>query len=356
MACAAGTQGYTLAEGPRSLHYATWAPGARANSPRFGRLMPPRCQTRLVPLGLCVLHVMEAGDGPPLVVVPATVSELENWSSLVQFLAQWFHVYFFELPGHGRSTALQEGFSSDRVALAVAELVDWIGADRFSLMGFSFGGLLAMKTYRLLQDRIDRLILLSPCLTSRALRLSRARRRAASALNRLLKIKDARTFLVDGMRLTAGRRGMAHLIHLVGKVENTRQLEQKLGRLSPCLVEIIACELDEILNAELSPPPSRHDTPCYFAMSVRDPLLDYKITRAELERHFANSQVFELTFPFHQPPRAFTFEELNAQFRSTVAAFLVGLQPGSKPRLGRHDGPLAIPGEAEPARPTGLPV
>jgi len=39
----------------------------------------------------------------PLIIVPATISELENWLSLAQFMAQWFHVYFFELPGHGRS-------------------------------------------------------------------------------------------------------------------------------------------------------------------------------------------------------------------------------------------------------------
>jgi pimeloyl-ACP methyl ester carboxylesterase len=318
--------------------------------------MPPLCQTKLVRLGLCDLHVMEAGDGPPLVVVPATVLEVENWSSLVQFMSQWFHVYFFELPGHGKSTPLQDGFSSDRVAICVAELVDWIGADCFSLMGFSFGGRLAMKTYLLLQDRIDQPILLSPCLTARALGLSRTQRRAASAFNRLLKMEEVRTFLVDAMRLKAGRRGMALLIHLVGKVQNTRQLEHNLERMPPPLVEIVACELDKILNAEFLPPPDRHEAPCCFAMSVHDPLLDYRTTRVELDRHFANSQVFELKFPFHQPPRAFTLEELNEQFRSTVNEFLTDFRPSSTAHGGHQDRSIAIPGNPEPSMPSGLPL
>jgi len=68
-------------------------------------------RTHLVDLPLCSLHVMESGDGPPLIIVPATISELENWADLVRFIGQWFRAYFFELPGHGQSTALPADFT-----------------------------------------------------------------------------------------------------------------------------------------------------------------------------------------------------------------------------------------------------
>ena len=73
---------------------------------------PPPCSTFFIDLPLSRLHLMEAGSGEPLIIVPATISELENWTALAQFMAQWFHIYFFELPGHGQSTSFREPFSS----------------------------------------------------------------------------------------------------------------------------------------------------------------------------------------------------------------------------------------------------
>src|SRR5512140_2072110 len=107
---------------------------------------PAQYKTRFIDLPLSCLHVMEVGEGEPLIMVPATISELENWQALAQFMAQWFHVYFFELPGHGRSEPFKDGFSSQRVAELVGQLADSQGLERFNLMGFSFGGILAMRT------------------------------------------------------------------------------------------------------------------------------------------------------------------------------------------------------------------
>ena len=59
---------------------------------------PPTYKTYFIDLPLARLHVMETGRGVPLIMVPATISELENWISLAQFMGQWFRVFFFELP------------------------------------------------------------------------------------------------------------------------------------------------------------------------------------------------------------------------------------------------------------------
>lgn len=282
----------------------------------------PGYRTYLVNLPLCTLHVMEAGSGPPLIMVPATISELDNWRDLVRFMAQWFRVYFFELPGHGLSTPFSGEFSSDLVAQAVGQFVDHIGAERFNLMGFSFGGVLAMKTFVLLRERIDRLVLIAPCITCRALLLSRAQQFTAHQLNRLLKAAKIRSILVRSMQSRASRRGIARLLHLVGKVEHYRQLDGKLASIRPSVIEVVSHELDEILGAEFPHPQKKHSTPCYFAMSIYDPLLDHQMTLDELRHHFKNIQATELYFPFHQPPRPFTFDELNRDFAKTVAEFM----------------------------------
>src|SRR4030095_5437920 len=137
--------------------------------------LPSAYKTYFMELHLARLHVLEAGQGEPLIMVPATISELENWRTLAQFMAQWFHVYFFELPGHGQSEPFRDGFSSQKVARLVAQLADELGYQRFNLMGFSFGGILAMQTFKLLSHRIDRMILIAPCLGHRALPFSKHR-------------------------------------------------------------------------------------------------------------------------------------------------------------------------------------
>ncbi len=109
---------------------------------------PPSYDIRFMDLPLSRLHVLETGQGEPLIMVPATISELENWRTLAQFMGQWFHVYFFELPGHGKSSPFQENFSSHQVAKLVEQMADHLGLKRFNLMGFSFGGILAMRTYQ----------------------------------------------------------------------------------------------------------------------------------------------------------------------------------------------------------------
>ena len=282
----------------------------------------PCPKTYLVDLPLCTLHIMEAGDGPPLIIVPATISELENWVSLVQFMAQWFRVYFFELPGHGQSTPFQKTFTSEQVAETVEQLADHIGAARFSLMGFSFGGILAMKTFQRLRTRIDRVTFIAPCLTSRAVLLSPFEKKMTDWFSRLLKTPAFRSFMTRVNRMSWSRGLLVNFICHFGKVEKSIPLDEKISRMGVSTMDVVACELQDILTSEFPPPPVADCTPCYFAMSSRDPLLDYQVTLAELERHFGNVNKLELHYPFHQPPAPFTFEELNRDFGETVDVFL----------------------------------
>lgn len=284
---------------------------------------PPAYKLRLIDLPLCKLHVMEAGGGPPLVIVPATISELENWRDLVQFMAQWFHVYFFELPGHGLSSPFSQEFHSDLVAEVVEQLVDSAGIERFNLMGFSFGGVLAMKTFLRLQQRIDRLILLAPCLSHRALLLAGWQKWAVEQFNRLLKRPRVRNSIWEFIQSRTGRSATAAFICAIGKVEHQGLIEAKMKAMQPSLIEIITREVDEILTAEFHHPAVKHSTLCYFAMSVNDPLLHFGTTLEELRNHFSTVHVTSLAYPFHQPPRPFTFEELNRDFRASVQGFML---------------------------------
>jgi pimeloyl-ACP methyl ester carboxylesterase len=283
---------------------------------------PPTYKTYFIDLPLARLHVLEAGKGRPLIMVPATISELENWLSLAQFMAQWFHVYFFELPGHGQSEPFQERFSSQRVAELVAQLADRLGCERFSLMGFSFGGILAMRTFKLLSHRIDRLILIAPCLDHRALPFSRLRLQLLSKSNQLLshpRVQERFVSLIHNPRTISAT---VKTLQKIGRLEDTLPLQQKLRHTQASTIAVLNAQIGEILTAEFEVAPSKYQTPCYFAMSVYDPLLRFDMTLNIVHNHFANVNAVPLLYPFHQPPCAFTYEELNRDFYKTVDTFM----------------------------------
>jgi hypothetical protein len=283
---------------------------------------PASYKTHFIDLPLARLHVMEAGEGEPLIMVPATISELENWQALAQFMAQWFHVYFFELPGHGQSEPFKDGFSSQRVAELVSQLADSQGFNRFNLMGFSFGGILAMRTYKLLSHRIDRLILIAPCLGHRALPLSSFRVFLLHRFNRILSHPKIQAWFCNLIHDPRTLSQVVKFLQRIGQLEETIPLERKLLTTPPSTIEVLNVQVNEILTTEFEVDPVRHTTPCYFAMSIYDPLLRFDTTLGIVHSHFADVSTLRLTYPFHQPPRAFTYEELNRDFHQTVNAFM----------------------------------
>jgi pimeloyl-ACP methyl ester carboxylesterase len=266
--------------------------------------------------------VLEAGRGDPLIIVPATISELREWRSLAQFMAQWFKVYFFELPGHGESTPFFDPFSSHRVAELVSQMADKLGHPRFNLMGFSFGGILAMRTFKLLSDRIDRLILIAPCLGRHAIPLSRLRLNLLYQWNRLLSRPRVQKRFVELIHDPRTVSMTVRFLQKFGRLEATIPLREKLPRTSAGTIAVLNSQVNEILTTEFEVGPVKHDTPCYFAMSIHDPLLRFDVTEQILQSHFCNVNTVRLYYPFHQPPAPFTFDELNRDFGSTVNAFL----------------------------------
>jgi pimeloyl-ACP methyl ester carboxylesterase len=283
---------------------------------------PPAYKTYFIDLPLARLHVMEAGNGTPLIMVPATISELENWISLAHFMGQWFRVFFFELPGHGQSEPFQEGFSSQRVAELIRQMTDALGFDRFSLMGFSFGGILAMQTFKLLSERIDRMFLIAPCLDHRAIPWSRLRFSLMHGFNWLMDqpgLRDRFCRLINDKRTVSLA---VKFLHKLMQLEDTIPLERKLLTTRPSTIEVLNVQLREVLTTEFEVEPIKYQTPCYFAMSVHDPLLRFDATLGIVHDHFASVSALPLLYPFHQPPRPFTYEELNGTFYKTVDMFI----------------------------------
>jgi pimeloyl-ACP methyl ester carboxylesterase len=237
-------------------------------------------------------------------------------------MAQWFHVYYFELPGHGQSEPFRERFSSQQVAELLSQLADHFKLDRFNLMGFSFGGILAMRTFKHLSARIERLIFIAPCLDHRALPFSKPRLFTIQLFNRILQSQRIQALLYSLIRNKHAISLVTRGLQKLGRLDQNVPLEKKLLNINKNTIAVLNAQIDEILTTEFEVAPTKFDTPCYFAMSIHDPLLCFDTTFDILHDHFANVSTMRLSYPFHQPPVAFTYEELNQDFYETVDSFI----------------------------------
>jgi len=102
-----------------------------------------------------------SGSGPPVVLLHGVGLNQSIWAEQVKALEADFQVITYDLLGHGRSAA----------AAVNAPLADWVNQlddvvrdlamEKFALVGFSFGGLIA-QAYAARHSRlIDRLVLMS---------------------------------------------------------------------------------------------------------------------------------------------------------------------------------------------------
>ena len=278
------------------------------------RSLPPPATFGDVSLPGTRLHYVKTGSGPPLVIVPATVSLIRQWLPLAQFMGQRFTSYFFELPGHGKSTPYPHKFESSLVPATVEAFVDAMGHDTLNLMGFSFGGLLALRTLEHLQDRVDKVILLSPVVSRRALKWSTPQQLTFKASIKALK----NSYVLNGTHRVMNMPQLEWpLTYVLSKVSNVdrRILENKHATHLPLsTLDVFTYTMDEILTMEYQHNGAPFKNLCYFGMSVNDDLLEYNLTEKIVQRHFEQIGIQKFTHPYHQPPEPPTYQWLVREF------------------------------------------
>lgn len=108
------------------------------------------------------LHVRDAGEGPPLLLLHGFTGSAEAWGApLLHGLAERHRVIAPDLPGHGRSDVLPGGPQGalPRLLDALGEALDVLDAPSATWIGYSMGGRIALAAAVLRPGRTERLVL-----------------------------------------------------------------------------------------------------------------------------------------------------------------------------------------------------
>ena len=122
-------------------------------------------RTRTADIGDVTLHVVDAGEGGrPVMLVHGFTANSDEVAGLVEPLAELgWHAVAPDLRGHGRSDRPTEAgaYSLELMAADVVALADWLGWDRFALLGHSMGGGVAQFVALDHPERLTGLVLAS---------------------------------------------------------------------------------------------------------------------------------------------------------------------------------------------------
>jgi len=105
------------------------------------------------------LHVDASGQGPPLVLLHGWAMHSGAWGPLPPRLARRYRVHAVDLPGHGHSAPLP-AFTLDGVVAAL-EAAFATSAQPLTVVGWSLGGLIAMRWALAQPECVTRLVLIA---------------------------------------------------------------------------------------------------------------------------------------------------------------------------------------------------
>lgn len=130
------------------------------------RLPRTHLQTRSLRVGQRTIHLAEAGEGPPVLMLHGGgpgASGLSNYVRNIDALARHFRVLVPDLPGYGQSTkGLDRDDPFGDLAGSMLAMLEGLGIARAHALGNSLGGACALRMAIERPAAVGRLVLMGP--------------------------------------------------------------------------------------------------------------------------------------------------------------------------------------------------
>lgn len=108
------------------------------------------------------VHYLEMGKGKPLIMIHGGGSHASEWINIMKPLAEHFHLYAVDRPGHGLTDPFNyRGVVYRKVAISfVRSFMDALGLEKTFLMGNSMGGYFSIVFTMEHPERVEKLLLI----------------------------------------------------------------------------------------------------------------------------------------------------------------------------------------------------
>jgi pimeloyl-ACP methyl ester carboxylesterase len=110
------------------------------------------------------LYYEEHGTGEPLVLLHGGIHAGEMFGAILPALSAGRRVITVDLQGHGHTADIDRPLRAEAMADDIAALIEHLGLGRADVMGYSMGGLVALRCAIQHPERVRKLVVVSvPC-------------------------------------------------------------------------------------------------------------------------------------------------------------------------------------------------
>ncbi|MET0989647.1 MAG: alpha/beta hydrolase, partial [Glaciihabitans sp.] len=106
------------------------------------------------------LHLAEAGNGEPLLLLHGFPQHWWEWRDVIRPLAGNYHVICPDLRGAGWSDAPRDGYTRDQLLADLIALLDALGLPRVRIVAHDWSAIIAFELALRHPDRVERLVVL----------------------------------------------------------------------------------------------------------------------------------------------------------------------------------------------------
>lgn len=108
------------------------------------------------------LHYKDQGLGPAVLLIHGSLGDTIDWDGWIDILSPRYRVIRIDLPGFGLSGEIPNGnYSIDRTLSLIDGLMDTLGAEKFAIVGVSYGGPVAFRYAATRTERVAALIIMN---------------------------------------------------------------------------------------------------------------------------------------------------------------------------------------------------
>lgn len=139
--------------------------GGKGHHTAAGTDIPPEAlphvdgvRHRYVDLPGLRMHVAEAGDGPPLLLLHGFPQHWWAWRKVLPALAEHYRVICPDLRGSGWTDAPADGYTATQLVDDIVALLDELQLDRVDLIGYDSGGIVGFRLCLRHPERVGRYV------------------------------------------------------------------------------------------------------------------------------------------------------------------------------------------------------
>ena len=156
---------------------------------------------KFIMAGSTPVHVADSGKGERCVVLlHGYLESMLVWDEFINLLKDSVRVVVIDLPGHGVSVVNGEVHTMEYLAECVAEAMKALGIDRYSVVGHSMGGYVALAMAELYPSSLNSVVLLSSTTSADSQEKCDRRRREIELIKECIVLEFFRNLIISKKR------------------------------------------------------------------------------------------------------------------------------------------------------------